>query len=109
MKKILRTILPILFLALLMASCARVPSTSRSQRLLTKHFKKYAKEYPETIYGLHGVEEVEITREYEIHKNYIGLEAFITLRNADVKRILATVEKGPFGWRFLSWENTSGS
>ena len=109
MKRTLRTILPILIVAVLMASCARLPSTSRSQRILTKHFKKYAKKYPKTAYGLYGVKEVEVTKEYEIHKNYIGLEAFITLGNDDVQRILATVDRGPFGWRFLSWENTSGS
>lgn len=94
--------------AFLCSSCARVPDPKRSAALIKKHFKKYAKKYPTTIFGKNGVKEVEITSEKEIHKNLISVEAFITLSDNQVQRINATIERGPMGWKFISWENATG-
>ena len=104
MKRSLKTSVVILAALALMASCARVPSTKRSSRILLSHFKKYAKKYPDTVYGQHGVTEAEITEQNEIHKHLVAVKAFITLGDGSVQRVHATVEKGPLGWRFVSWE-----
>lgn len=99
----------ILLVPILLAyGCARIPSMKRSANILRTHFKKYAKKYPETVYAKHRVTEVEITDRQEIHKHLVAVEAFITLDDGDVQKILASVEKGPFGWRFVSWENATG-
>lgn len=100
-------ILLVAVLALSMASCARQPSNKRSAKLIQHHFKKYAKKYPETVYGKYHVKEVEVTGQQEIHKYLIAVEAFITLGDGSVQRVRATLERGPVGWRFISWENAT--
>lgn len=96
-------------LAILSISCARVPSPTRSSKLIQKHFKKYAKKYSDSVYGASGgVKEVEVLKQKEIHKNLVTVESFITLGDGQVQRIHATVQRGPFGWRFVSWENDTG-
>lgn len=106
MKPTFRTIAAILIMALFAVSCARMPKPETSARLIRKHFKKYGKEYPSTIYGQSKVTEVEITDQAEIHKHLVAVESFVTLEDGNVRRIYATLEKGSFGWwRFISWEN----
>ncbi len=90
-------------------ACARQPSEQRSTKLIQKYFKKYGKKYPETIYGSSTVNEVDVTGQQEIHKHLVSVDAFLTLDDGTVQRIFATLEKGSFGWRFVSWENASGS
>lgn len=101
------------FLAILIAAalalapaCAREPKAKQSSKLIQKYFNKYGKKYKETIFAA-GVKEIEVTNEEEIHKNLIAVQAFITLKDGSVQRINATVERGPIGWRFVSWENDS--
>ena len=93
--------------SVMMTSCARQPSYKRSQRIVKKFFKKYGKEYKKTVYGQSKVESVEVLSQQEVHKDLVGIEAFITLEDGTVRRIHATVEVGPVGWRFVSWENAS--
>ncbi len=98
-------IIAVVFLA---AGCARMPTQKRSSAVITKYFKKYAKKFPETVYGKIGVKEVEVTGQEEIHKHMVAVESFLTLKDGSVQRIDATLEKGPFGWKFISWENATG-
>ena len=108
MKSTLRTIAAILIIAICFVSCARLPKPETSAKLIRKHFKKYSKKYPDTIYGKSKVTEVEITDQSEIHKSLVAVESFVTLDDGNVRRIYATLEKGPFGWwRFISWENVA--
>jgi len=103
-----RTAIIILIAAsFLMASCARQPSQARSMSIIKHHFKKYGKEYPDTIYGKSVINDVEITSQEEIHKHLVAVEAFLTLKDGTVKRVYVSIEKGPLGWRFVSWENAS--
>lgn len=106
-----RFILFVLILTLVMPACAtRLPSEVRTQKLITKHFKKYAKEYPATIYGESKVVKVEIEAQMEIRKNFASVEAYLTLQNGNLRKINATVEKKSLlGWRFVSWEDSTGS
>ena len=109
MKPTFRTVAAILMLAFLAGACARMPRPKTSAKLIRKHFKKYGKEYPTTVYGKSKVAEVEVTDQSEIHKNLVAVESFVTLKDGTVRRIYATVEKGPFGWwKFVSWENVAG-
>jgi len=106
MKTKFRTVAAIIMLAFLAVSCARMPKPQTSAKLIRKHFKKYGKEYPDTIYGRSKVSDVEVTDQAEIHKHLVAVESFVTLEDGTVRRIYATLEKGPFGWwKFISWEN----
>jgi hypothetical protein len=108
MKSKLKTIAAILLIAICFVACARQPKPSTSAKLIRKHFKKYGKKYPDTIYGRSKVAEVEVTDQSEIHKSLVAVESFVTLEDGNVRRIYATLEKGPFGWwKFISWENVA--
>lgn len=98
-----------LVLSLILAACGRMPKPSRSQKVIQKYFKKYAKEYPDTIYGRHKVIEVEVEKQEEIRKHYASVEAYIKLGDGTLKRIYATLRKNLLGWGFLSWEDATGS
>ncbi|HQG13476.1 MAG: hypothetical protein BWY40_01066 [bacterium ADurb.Bin270] len=87
------------------ASCARQPSSARSEKIIKSHFKKYGKKFKQSDYNSNPVEKVEVISQQEIHKKLVAIEAFITLKDGTVKLIHATVERGPVGWRFVSWEN----
>ena len=87
------------------SSCARQPSSARSEKIIKSHFKKYGKKFKQSDYGSNPVDKVEVRSQQEIHKKLVAIEAFITLKDGTVKLIHATVEKGPIGWRFVSWEN----
>lgn len=109
MRKIsIKLVVAAVMTAMVFASCARQPATKRSAALIKSHFKKYAKKYPDTIYGKTPVANVEISEQNEIHKNLVAVESFITLSDGKVERIYATIERGPFYWRFVSWENDTG-
>ena len=86
----------------------RLPSTSKSTHIIRRYFNKYAKEYPESSFGKKKVSGIEILSTDEIHKNYISVQSFITMAGTDVHKVRVTIEKGPFGWRYVSWENLSG-
>jgi len=108
MKSRLKIAAAILIIAICFVACARQPKPDTSARLIRKHFKKYGKEYPQTIYGRSKVSEVEVTDQSEIHKGLVAVESFVTLEDGTVRRIYATLEKGPFGWwKFMSWENVA--
>lgn len=96
------------FLFVGMAGCARLPKPERSANLIKHHFKKYSKKYPNTVYGKSSVKNVEVLNQSEIHKKLVAVSAFITLSDDSVQRISATIQKGPTGWRFISWENDTG-
>ena len=104
MKRRLGCTLMILAALTICASCARVPSNSRSASILKSHFKKYGKKYPATPYGQHKVTDVEVSSQSEIHKGMVAVEAFVTFDDGNLQRVYATLERGPVGWRFVSWE-----
>lgn len=100
----------LIILAVILSACGgRVPKPSRSQKIIKKYFKKYAKKYPDTIYGRHKVIEVEVEKQDEIRKNYASIETYLKLGNGTLKKIHATLRKNLLGWRFLSWEDDTGS
>jgi type IV secretory pathway component VirB8 len=105
MNRIVRTAAIAIALALCFTACARMPSTAKSAKVIKKYFNKYGKKYPDTEYGKNRVQEVEITDRQEIHKHFVAVESFVTLKDGTIRRIYATLEKGPLGWRFVSWEN----
>lgn len=107
MKKKYIALLVVLLFAI--SACGgRVPKAATSQRIIQKYFKKYAKKYPTTEYGRSGVVKVEVERQTEIRKKFAAVQAYITLGDSSLKKISVSVEKGPFGWRFVSWEDATG-
>ena len=107
MKRTLQIAAIAVMAAFLAAGCARMPKPERSAKVIKSFFKKYGKKYPTTAYGEYGVKEIDITDQSEIHKHLVAVESFITLGDGQVQRIYATLEKGPLGWRFISWELAS--
>jgi ABC-type oligopeptide transport system substrate-binding subunit len=105
-RKILHLAVALLAIAALLgAGCARQPSAKKSSNIIKHSFKKYGKKYPNTVYGRNPVKEVEVTGQQEIHKGLVAVESFVTLSDGDVQRVHATLERGPLGWKFTSWEN----
>jgi hypothetical protein len=94
-------------LAAAFSSCARQPTQKRSAALIKSYFQKYGKKYPESEFGGKKISEVEVISQNEVHKHLVAVEAFITPVEGDVKRVFVTIDKGPVGWRFVSWENAS--
>ena len=107
MKPALKILALAVIAASLAAGCARMPKPDRSTQVLRSHFKRYGKKYPATIYGQSRVKEMDITGQEEIRKHLVAVNSFVTLESGDVQRVHATLEKGPFGWRLLSWELAS--
>ena len=99
--------LAFLVLALLAGGCARVPTEKNSAKIIQKFFTKYGKKYPETAFGKGKVGQVDITSRQEIHKHLVAVDAFITTKDGNVQRVNTTLGKGPFGWKFISWENAT--
>lgn len=104
MKKLLLS----LCLIFLMACGGRLPTTSKSTNLIRKHFNKYGKKYETSPFGNKKVANVEILSVDEIHKHLVSVQAFVTLEGSDVHKVRVTIEKGPFGWRTIAWENLGG-
>ena len=93
----------------LMVSCAgQLPSNSRATSLLRKHFNHYAKKYKESSFGKKRVTSVELLGIEEIHFKLVSVTAFITMNKTDVHKVRVTLERGPFGWRYVDWENLGG-
>lgn len=92
----------------IVACGGRLPSTSKSTQLIRKQFNKYGKKYETSPFGNKKVTNVEILGVEEIHKHLVSVQAFITLEGSDVHKVRVTIEKGPFGWRTVAWENMGG-
>lgn len=109
----------ILLLPLLFAlGCGgRLPSTHATTSILRHHFNKYARKYEKSPFGNKKVLSIEILKLEEIHKNLAAVSAFLTMEGTstelstgrDVYKVRVLIEKHSLGWRFLSWENLSGS
>ncbi len=107
-KKYLSLVLTFIAVLFLCACQGRLPKPQTTEKLIYKHFKKYGKKFPNTIYGQYPVIKVEIEKQEEIRKNYAAVDAYIKLADGTLKKINATVEKRPLGWRFVSWEDATG-
>ena len=92
----------------LTACGGRLPSPSRSQKAINHYFHKYAKKYPDTVYGQNKVKEIQVEKQTEIRKHYATVEAYVILGDGSLRKINATLSKGPLGWKFVSWEDNTG-
>lgn len=94
---------------LLGAACSgRLPAQARTKRIIRHHFSDYGKDYKSSPFGGKKVENVEILKMEEIHKHLLAVTSFITLSGPEVFKVRVVIEKGPFGWRLVAWENLSG-
>jgi len=104
-----KIIVIVMGLAFWITACdGRLPTTARSQAILRKHFNHYGKEYKESPFGKKKVTNIEILKMEEIHKHLVALVSFLTIEGPEVFKVRVVIEKGPFGWRYVSWENLSG-
>lgn len=69
------------------------------------YFKKYAREYPDSIIGKFPVSEIKILHMEEVHKGLVATYAILELKNGMAVQTRYTLVKKPFGWRTDAWEN----
>ena len=94
---------------MLTACGGRLPSTARTQGIIRHHFNHYGKKYKTSPFGKKKVTNVELLKVEEIHKNLIAVQSFVTIEGPEVFKVRVVIEKGPFGWRYVSWENLTGN
>ena len=106
MRKYLSIFLVLSFVAALSVTtgCARRPTPNRVRSLSSHHFKKYGKKYPETIYGQHKVESIDIISSEELHKYLVAVVLGLTFDDQSSQEVRMTLERKSFGWQMLSWE-----
>ncbi len=95
-----------MLLPLFLISCAgRLPSPQKAEHLLKKHFKSYAKKYPDSVFGQHRVEKVTIEGAEEIQKNLAQTATLVQLEDGSKIPVQAVfLYKAPLGWRLQGWE-----
>ncbi|MBI4224067.1 MAG: hypothetical protein HY609_03980 [Deltaproteobacteria bacterium] len=93
---------------MMLACGGRLPAQSTAKNLIRKHFNKYGKKYEASPFGGKKVTSVEILKIDEIHKHLVSAISFVTIEGPEVFKVRMVIEKGPFGWRTVSWENLSG-
>lgn len=93
----------LLVFAVMLSSCARRPSPKRVRSLETSHFKKYGRQYPETLYA-NKITQVDILSSEELHKHLIAVITQLHFDNGASQKIRMTFEKKPLGWQIVSWE-----
>lgn len=103
-KKIIFTLLGLF----LLACGGRLPTQSTTKNIIRKHFNHYGRDYKKSPFGGKKVTNVEILKVEEIHKHWVSAISFVTIEGPEVFKVRVVVEKGPFGWRYVSWENLSG-
>jgi hypothetical protein len=107
MKK--RYLVFLIAVTLALTACGgRLPSPARSQKIIEHFFHRYAKKYPDTVYGQNKVKEIQVEKQTEIRKHFATVESYVILNDGSLRKINATVEKGPLGWKFVSWEDNTG-
>jgi len=107
MKKIITMLLVLTFFVGSLAStgCGRQPTSTKSRKIMTKFFEKYAKKYPDSIIGKYPVEDVNVLHSEEIHKGVVVVYAILNLDNGMPIQTRFTIRKKPLGWKAVSWEN----
>jgi hypothetical protein len=106
----IRAVVCCLSLMAVIACAGRQPTVARSQKILHKHFVRYGKLFPKSIYHENGVTNVAILDTEELHKHYLHVTADVTLTNGSRERVRAAVQKKlPFGWRLVAWESVTAS
>lgn len=99
----------LLLIGLSFLACGgRLPAQSTAKNIVRNHFNQYGKKYEASPFGGKKVTNVEILKIEEIHKHLVSAVSFVTLEGPEVFKVRLVIEKGPFGWRALSWENLSG-
>ena len=107
MKKIIRLTLALLILVSfgVTAACARQPTPKRTANIMEGFFKKYGKEYPESIFGQAQLQGIQILHIDEVHKDLVAVYAILELQDGMAIQTRFSIQKKPLGWRALSWEN----
>lgn len=85
--------------------CSRQPSAEQAYNLTTKYFKKYSKEYPESIFAKFPPNKFQMMHMEVIHKNLVVANVMLTLNNGMSLQARMNLFKRPFGWKVISWEN----
>lgn len=82
----------------------RLPKPERAESMLTHHFDRYAKKYPQSPFGNSAVDEVDILEIREIRKDKAEITAFVSMSDGALYKVRSIALKKALGWRFENWE-----
>ncbi|MBI4238291.1 MAG: hypothetical protein HY696_07745 [Deltaproteobacteria bacterium] len=83
----------------------RQPKPAVAQRIITKHFQRYAKKFPESSLGRAPVTSAEVQGIEEVHKHYLILTTALHQQDGQGMRARVALEKHvPGGWHVVAWE-----
>lgn len=108
MKKLFCVSLLVLSLSSLSACGGRLPSKARTARLAEKHFKKYAKKYPESPFAQDGVHGVDVKDIEELQKYFVTAFISVKLKTGSEVPVIMTLLKKTQGWQMNGWEQAYG-
>lgn len=105
MKKTFLVGLYLLLASSLVACGGRVPTAKSAQSITRNYFSHYGSRYKKSIFGTNKVKRVEVNRIEDLSLHLAEIEAFVTLKDGTMTRVLLNVKNNPpFGWSVLSWE-----
>lgn len=83
----------------------RQPKPAVAQRIITKHFHRYAKKFPESVLGRAPVTSAEVQGIEEVHKHYLIVTTALQQQDGQGLRARVALEKQvPGGWKVVAWE-----
>jgi RecB family exonuclease len=87
------------------AHANRLPEPKQIQTLTQKFFNRYGKTYPETVFGQHNLNKVQINSVREISYHVAYADLVLLFKDGKMGRSLVKItKKFPKGWRVTSWE-----
>jgi hypothetical protein len=108
-----RILLPLITLMIIFSVCScasRLPKDGSAKNAIQSYFSKYGKRYPDSDFGRHKIDDVEITGKKELQKELVFVEAYVSLDEGTVVyKINATLLKKTLFWKLVSWENIGRS
>lgn len=88
------------------ACSQRLPKPKTAQGTIKSYFKGYGKDYKESDFGQHKIDDIEISSIKELQHGMVLVEAYISLGDGDVVyKVGATLLKKTLRWKVISWEN----
>lgn len=84
---------------------ARLPSPERVQKISQKFFDRYGKKFPETVFGQHNTQTIQINSIHEVSYHVAYADVALLFKDGRVGRALVKLDKKfPKSWRVISWE-----
>ncbi len=101
------TIPLLILLSFSLAACSqRMPRPKTAQGVIKSYFKGYGRDYKDSDFGQHKIDEIEISSIKELQHEMVYVEAYVSLDEGNiVYKVGATLLKKTIFWKLISWEN----